>query len=733
MEAPGEYFQVQPLARTMKFFDLCDWALIQDEAENVELCSALSNTVRSYRYEVVHESGTVKVLDEGVLSFREVSPEFFSIARLAPSEGRLLLPQDAGEDVTVVGSEVQISEAGGGKLGSVHSLTVDTRFEVVGRLHPIDPTDVPSDPVEGTCNLNWVNETAMVPLGSLPTIIKLPERSVVRKLEGYVLLMLSKPGKMEGAISEVREILRPKLAELEATALVLLGPLARLVYHNVEVIARETFAAMVAVVCLVTLLGVAGMSMVRLSREQRWLGIRRALGAGKRILLLELSFRYALIGLGASLGGVGLAWAYSQFAADIVVDQHCLLLTSVLLTTGTIGAGVAPLFVAAGDDVTLTLSQRAVWRLRGWDFRRGLCYLAIGLSVGAVIVAASVGRASSTRIDAYMRAMGEGCYIVRSTSDGNRLSSDGQERVGLDALARSRGGVAGWLQPSTANVITPEGKGWTVRVLEVTPDWLVAAGWELKTGGLVSDAARPGVVIGARLAQEIFGAAAPLGETLQVGGRAVEITGLLAPRPAGVLDQYHDRESCVVVPVGSRLLLPRVEPASVWLRVDADQDSAVVAELKEYAEDTKMSVYNVVAGLDTLREDANRTYQVYRVLSLLAMVIAGQLLTHLMIVLVRERRHEFGVLRAVGATRRQVVSMAIGEALSMYARGAAPALVLSATLVIHLNRQSGLALPWDWSWCITCAAVAVLSACIGGLLASLRIGFIEPGRLLGED
>src|SRR4030095_4557340 len=99
----------------------------------------------------------------------------------------------------------------------------------------------------------------------------------------------------------------------------------------------------------------------------------------------------------------------------------------------------------------------------------------------------------------------------------------------------------------------------------------------------------------------------------------------------------------------------------------------------------------------------DRTFAVPYALELAAVVIGLVGLSSSFGALVLARRSEFGVLRHLGMTRRQVGAMLAGEGLGVSALGLAVGLALGAIIsliLIHVvNRQSfhwsmDLAIPW---------------------------------------
>jgi putative ABC transport system permease protein len=135
-----------------------------------------------------------------------------------------------------------------------------------------------------------------------------------------------------------------------------------------------------------------------------------------------------------------------------------------------------------------------------------------------------------------------------------------------------------------------------------------------------------------------------------------------------------------------------------------------------------------------------RTFAITTALSIVAAVVAVIAVVTVLLTLVGERRRELATVRAIGASRHQVVVMVVAEAalLGLAATGAGivAGLVVGVILVKVVNLQSfgwslGLELPWlD----VVRLSVWVTIACIGAGLAPAAAALrIVPASALRDD
>ena len=131
-----------------------------------------------------------------------------------------------------------------------------------------------------------------------------------------------------------------------------------------------------------------------------------------------------------------------------------------------------------------------------------------------------------------------------------------------------------------------------------------------------------------------------------------------------------------------------------------------------------------------------RTFAITVALQLVAAVVAGMAVITVLGALVRERRRELAVMRALGASARQLIGVVVGEALLLGLAGAAGGLLIGVlvgyVLVAVVNVQSfGWTLRFLPPWgSVAGTAGLVIPAC---LLAGLVPAFLTLRRAPQED
>ncbi len=249
--------------------------------------------------------------------------------------------------------------------------------------------------------------------------------------------------------------------------------------------------------------------------------------------------------------------------------------------------------------------------------------------------------------------------------------------------------------------------------------------------------ARAFAVLGSRVKAELFGADNPLGRRIRIGGERYRVVGVMAPK--GQMLGF-DLDDTVFIPTGRAMaLFDRESLMEIDLVYEeGSQDREVADRIRELliarhgAEDFSiitqaqmMAVLGKVLDILTLAVGA---------LGSISLFVGGVGILTIMTIAVRERTAEIGLLRALGAGRRQVMMLFIGEAVVLAGIGGAAGLVLGAGGAWLLGK-SVPALPTHTSWEYVVFA-ELLAAGIGllaGVLPARHAAGLDPIEALRAE
>jgi putative ABC transport system permease protein len=261
----------------------------------------------------------------------------------------------------------------------------------------------------------------------------------------------------------------------------------------------------------------------------------------------------------------------------------------------------------------------------------------------------------------------------------------------------------------------------TVFIRASTPDIAQINSLNLSAGRFFGEteqrAGRSVAIIGQEVAEALFANETPIGKRIRVGGARFEVIGVLEEQ--GKFLGLISFDNQVLMPLSAfetAFGLSQWRQISIQVKVDA-------AENMEAARDELTGIVRTARQLDPLEEDnfaVNRNdsfetqisgvkgaiYGVGLFLTGLALLVGGIGVMNIMFVSVRERTREIGIRKAVGATRRAILTQ----------------FLLEAVTVCLLGGLIGVAISFGVTYLINLVFTAVLSPATVALAFGICVG-----------
>ncbi len=397
----------------------------------------------------------------------------------------------------------------------------------------------------------------------------------------------------------------------------------------------------------------------------------------------------------------------------------------------------------ARDAISFALRAVAAQRLR-----TALTALGIAVGVAAVVLLTAIGEGVHRFVLAEFTQFGTNIVAVtpgRIATHGASPGIFGTERpltiADAQALADLPGVVAtmGLVQGNAA--IEHRGRSRRTAVYGVGPAMPEIFRFGVAAGRFLPPddprAARPLVVLGAKVRAELFGARAPLGAPVRVGGYRFRVVGVMEPK-GQVLG--FDMDDAVYVPTARALeIFDREGVMEVDILYEAGTPvnritESVTARLRARHGRVDFNLTTQADMLATLGSVLSVLTLAIGGLGAISLVVGGIGIVTILTIAVAERTGEIGLLRALGASRRQVGWLFLGEAAMLAALGGLAGLVLGLGAAQVLGvLLPGLPVQTAWRYVLLAEAVALGIGLLAGLLPAMRAARLDPVAALRTE
>jgi putative ABC transport system permease protein len=392
--------------------------------------------------------------------------------------------------------------------------------------------------------------------------------------------------------------------------------------------------------------------------------------------------------------------------------------------------------MSGADFARFTFASLAAHRLR-----TALTALGIAVGIAAVILLTSIGEGLHRFVIAEFTQFGTNLIAIspgRVQTHGVPLGAVNSVRPLTieDALAVRHAPHVRAVNPLVQGNAEVEvfGRSRRVTLYGTGPEFTQALSMRVAAGEYLPRddprAARALAVLGAKAARELYGEANPLGSRLRIGTDRYRVVGVMEAK-GQVLG--FDLDDTVFIPVARALEMYNreslmeidvtYEPTAPLGEVEVGLRHILTA--RHGAEDyTLIPQQKMLEVFDTV---LNAITFAVAAIGAISLLVGGVGILTILTIAVAERTGEIGLLRAIGATRRAVLLLFLGEAALLAAAGGAGGLALGWSIAGVLK----LALPalpvhTPWLYALLAELVAVTVGLAAGVLPARRAAALDP-------
>jgi putative ABC transport system permease protein len=367
------------------------------------------------------------------------------------------------------------------------------------------------------------------------------------------------------------------------------------------------------------------------------------------------------------------------------------------------------------DDIKESTAM-ALDQLRTNKLRSSLTILGVSVGVITVIFMVSIIQGLNKAFADQIESLGSNTIFVSKfdPSFGRPPSAEERQRKEItmedaDAIRREASSVAG-VSPIHRMISTTlryvDKQTDTPVLLGVTPYYEFVHSSYVGRGRFITDLEmtdRANVcVIGVDVVRALFPFEEPLDKEIKISGNTFRVIGVMEP-----LGNFfgQSRDNSVFIPISTfDKYYPDVPPPEViffiiirpksraYVKSAMDEITDILRRRRHVpvgapnnfgisSQDSLLDIYNQLTGATAL---------VLTAISFVALMIGGIGVMNIMLVSVTERTREIGIRKAVGATRANILSQFLIEAVALTAIGGACGLVVGEVASLLMNKYSPL-------------------------------------------
>jgi putative ABC transport system permease protein len=364
---------------------------------------------------------------------------------------------------------------------------------------------------------------------------------------------------------------------------------------------------------------------------------------------------------------------------------------------------------------------------------------ALGIAIGVAAIVAVLGLASSSQAGLLAEISRLGTNLLTVANGQTFTGATAELPVAAPGMIARLPGVTAVQETGTVSGVnayrSPHIPSIHTNALSVDASTLGlpgVVGTSLAQGRYLNAATarEPAAVLGAAAAQRLGIDRIWPGMRIWAGGMWFYVTGIL--RPAALAPEI-DSAILVGFPAAGKYLHFDGHPSKVYLRAANSQVTTVDNLLAAQADPENPSEVSVSQPSDALtaQADAAGAFDtLFLGLGAVALLVGAVGVANIMVISVLERRQEIGLRRALGATRGQIRTQFLAEAILLALAGGAAGVIIGAVstaVYAHAKGWATVIPPEAWAGGL---GAALLIGALAGLLPAIRAARLSPTEAL---
>ncbi len=391
----------------------------------------------------------------------------------------------------------------------------------------------------------------------------------------------------------------------------------------------------------------------------------------------------------------------------------------------------------------------ALRAITGHRLRSVLSMLGIAIGITSVILLTSIGEGTKRYLIDQYTQFGTNLLAInpgKAETIGIPGALGGSTRHltidDAEALGRIPGVEAVMPMAFGSARVEANGLGRSVYVYGVTPDAPEIWKWDVRVGSFWP----PGdpreasniAVLGAKLKRELFGQENALGKIVNIGGTRFRVSGIMEPK-GQMLGLDMDDAAWIPVATAMRLFnmaeLVEIDILFSNAQMLGPVESSVRRILTErHGGREDFEITSQAAMLDVFGNIMNIITGAVGAIAGISLVVGAIGILTMMWIAVGERTNEIGLVRAIGASRRQVHWMFLTEAAALATLGGLLGVAVGLGICDLLRAAvPGLPVHTPMVFLVAAVVISIATGLLSGVLPARRAAAMDPIEALRTE
>lgn len=322
--------------------------------------------------------------------------------------------------------------------------------------------------------------------------------------------------------------------------------------------------------------------------------------------------------------------------------------------------------------------------------RSALTMLGIVIGNASVIAMIGIGQGGQKYVSKQLESLGPNViFVIPGNQETQRISRDVPKTLVFEdalAIASQVPTIAGvTAELNSRQVVTYRNRNTDVNIIGTTPSFLVVRDFETAKGRFFTDIdmkrSNQVVVLGADLAEKLFGNANPIGQQMRIKNASFQVIGVLGAKGSSVGADY-DEAAMIPVTTSANRLVGKTSPYGLevtYIVASAkSSDSVDAAEFQitnllrlrhKLIDENDFTIRTQKDALQTVGQITGALTIMLAAIAGISLIVGGIGIMNIMLVSVTERTQEIGLRKAIGATQQDILLQFMIEAVIVSAAG----------------------------------------------------------------